>query len=195
MVGSFCVGCKKLSAPLRVFIMLAVLVFPLAGVGALWMKAELNRNAGPVWQIKIAGFDPRDLLHGRFIQFQYDWNDNNVRSCRGKNCELCLRTGDQEIFNPVVTYIRNRNANGAQCETRIPHHSVKGLAKYFIPEEFANDLDMLVRAQPERFAVEINVPGGYGAPVVRDLLLDGIPIKDYVRNHGRPQKIEAATPE
>lgn len=45
---------------------------------ALW-TAQLTylRTAAPEYVVKITGFDPRDLLMGQHIVFQYDWASAN----------------------------------------------------------------------------------------------------------------------
>ncbi|WP_435640570.1 GDYXXLXY domain-containing protein [Micavibrio aeruginosavorus] len=172
-----------MSEPMRKMIMLAVLVLPLLVPGLLWAKAATDQTAGPVWTVKIAGYDPRDLLHGRYIQFRYDWMETGEASpvCANgdHNCCLCLN-GDQTYMN--VTRVQCDAPDAAKiCQSRIPVAVATGTQKYFIPEEFAADLDRLVISEPDRFMMEIAVPKAFGAPVIRGLSLDGMPLRDYLR--------------
>lgn len=169
--------------------LVAVLVLPLLGPGLLWGKAALDRGSGPVWHVKIAGFDPRDLLHGRFIQFRYDWNEADGAeaedaACAGPECCLCLSMGESGIFNPSVTRLMCNDPAAFECGSVVPVSAAMGTQRSYIPEHYADDLDTLVRTNPERFSVAVTVPGGHGAPIVNGLLLDNIPLKDYLRTHG-----------
>lgn len=185
MIG-FCACCDKISEPMRTIIMLAVLVLPLLVPGLLWVKAATDQTAGPVWTVKIAGYDPRDLLHGRYIQFRYDWMEADAgvdAACADNdpNCCLCLN-GNQTFMNVTRLQCDAPDADRL-CQSRIPTSSATGPQKYFIPEEFAADLDRLVVSEPDRFMMEIAVPGAFGAPVIRGLSLDGMPLRDYLRQH------------
>ncbi|AGH99076.1 GDYXXLXY domain-containing protein [Micavibrio aeruginosavorus] len=192
MIG-FCSGCEKMSEPMRKIILIVVLLLPLLVPGLLWVKAATDQTAGPIWTVKIAGYDPRDLLHGRYIQFRYDWMEADAEgtpacSNNDPNCCLCLN-GDQTYMN--VTRLQC-DAPGADrvCQSRIPTPSATGAQKYFIPEEFAADLDRLVVSEPDRFMMEIAVPGAFGAPVIRGLSLDGMPLRDYLRHNRGPDGLQ-----
>lgn len=53
---------------------LIVLAIPLLTLG-IWVANMLYaRSQSPLYQVSITGFDPRDLLHGRYIVFLYDWD-------------------------------------------------------------------------------------------------------------------------
>ena len=49
------------------------LVVPLAGLGATWGMTHVRAQQGVEWDVPIAGYDPRDLLRGHYVVFNYDW--------------------------------------------------------------------------------------------------------------------------
>lgn len=49
------------------------LALPLAGLGAIWAQTHRQSLGGTEWDVPVAGYDPRDLLRGHYVQFQYDW--------------------------------------------------------------------------------------------------------------------------
>lgn len=63
--------------------LLIVLLLPLLGLSALWGVQQIRASSGPVTRIEITGFDPRDLLYGHYLAFQFapgapaPWGDVN----------------------------------------------------------------------------------------------------------------------
>jgi hypothetical protein len=53
----------------------AALAFPLIGLGYSWLSTHQLAQQGEEWLIPVEGYDPRDLLRGHFVQYQYDWPD------------------------------------------------------------------------------------------------------------------------
>ena len=52
---------------------LAAFALPLAGLAALWGWSDHLSRQGTDWLVPVAGYDPRDLLRGHYVQFAYDW--------------------------------------------------------------------------------------------------------------------------
>lgn len=57
----------------RALMSIAALVLPLAGLGGVWLATDRASRQGTEWDVPIEGYDPRDLLQGHYVQFQYDW--------------------------------------------------------------------------------------------------------------------------
>jgi len=51
----------------------AAVTLPLIGLGASWAVTHARAQQGTEWDVPIRGYDPRDVLRGHFITFQYDW--------------------------------------------------------------------------------------------------------------------------
>ena len=49
------------------------LAWPLLGLTALWGWSDVRSRQGTEWLVPIAGYDPRDLLRGHYVLFQYQW--------------------------------------------------------------------------------------------------------------------------
>lgn len=56
----------------RIF-QLAAFALPVIGLGALWGMSEYESRQGTFWEVPVAGYDPRDLLRGHYVEFTYDW--------------------------------------------------------------------------------------------------------------------------
>lgn len=52
---------------------LAAVVAPVLGLGALWVQSDRTFHQGTEWLVPVQGYDPRDLLRGHYVEFEYDW--------------------------------------------------------------------------------------------------------------------------
>ncbi|MEQ8411835.1 MAG: GDYXXLXY domain-containing protein [Erythrobacter sp.] len=52
---------------------LAAMLLPLAGLAGLWAWSDRVSRQGTEWEVPVAGYDPRDLLRGHYVEFTYDW--------------------------------------------------------------------------------------------------------------------------
>lgn len=72
----------------------AALILPLAGLLASIGLQEVRLREATTWRIPITGYDPRDLLQGRYIQFSYAWTvEGDKKLCASGSCLLCLENG------------------------------------------------------------------------------------------------------
>lgn len=71
---------------------LAALALPLLGLGALWLNTDRLSRQGTQWDVPIQGYDPRDLLQGHYVMFQYDWPASGQADTDGARTygALCL---------------------------------------------------------------------------------------------------------
>ena len=70
---------------------LAAFALPLAGLAGLWGWSDHLSRQGPDWIVPVAGYDPRDLLRGHYVQFTYDWPGlEDAARFDGGPAELCL---------------------------------------------------------------------------------------------------------
>ncbi|AEG50635.1 hypothetical protein Sphch_3005 [Sphingobium chlorophenolicum L-1] len=49
------------------------LLLPLVAFGLSWAATYRLAQQGQEWLVPIRGYDPRDLLRGHYVQYQYDW--------------------------------------------------------------------------------------------------------------------------
>jgi hypothetical protein len=88
---------------------LAAFALPLAGLAALWGWSDRLSRQGTDWLVPIAGYDPRDLLRGHYVQFSYDWPGLET----GRLVEpgqLCLHGAAPRLDQVTVP------ASGSSCE-------------------------------------------------------------------------------
>lgn len=72
---------------------------PVAGTIGGVARNEASLRGATEWRIPIDGYDPRDPLRGRYIQFSYIWGaDGDARLCGdGDDCRLCLKDGGERV--------------------------------------------------------------------------------------------------
>lgn len=76
----------------------AALGLPLVGLAAGIAWQQFGARGASEWRIPIAGYDPRDPLRGRFINFRYVWTVSGpAHLCRDSGCMLCLERGGTHV--------------------------------------------------------------------------------------------------
>jgi hypothetical protein len=156
-------------------LLLVAVVFPILGLLALIGRAELNLRNGRGWDLPISGYDPRDLLSGHYLRYQYrlEWQPDASTCGDGesidRSCCLCLqpRQGSRE---PLVSSVRCDAVAG--CLSWLRGSDVAGEQRYFIPAERAAELEQALRTRPAALRVSITADATLA---VDTLLLDGVP--------------------
>ncbi len=161
-------------------LLLVAVLFPILGLLALIGRAELNLRSGRPWELGISGYDPRDLLSGHYLRYQYRFDRSYDDTCGdGDNldpaCCLCLgpRSGTRE---PIVRSVQCDAVDS--CLSWVRGSDVAGEQRYFIPAERAAELE---RALPQHSAsLRVSITDD-GTLAVDTLLLDGVPWQDKLR--------------
>lgn len=156
-------------------LLLVAVIFPILGLLALIGRAELNLRSGRTWELPISGYDPRDLLSGHYLRYQYrlEWKQY-ASSCGDgetidRSCCLCLepRPGSRE---PLVHGVQCGAVEG--CLSWLRGSDLVGEQRYFVPAEHATALEQALRDRPASLRVAITDDGTLA---VDTLLLDGKP--------------------
>ncbi len=173
------------------------LAFPVACLAALTAYKQVRVMAGTTVEIPVAGFDPRDLLSGHYLTYRLDLDEAGSGVCatgRGQG-----ESGGEELLCIAAERGRMTSAHRLErdqfappaptpgCEVvlrgRCDHgRFVAGIERFYVPEAHAAALDRAVRAR--RGAVVVSVDGR-GTPAVKDLLIDGKPWREAIREAAR----------
>ena len=98
------------------------------------------------WRLPIRGYDPRDILRGRYIQFRYDFS--GVEDELRNTGILCL-SGSRK--NPTIAA-----GKSDRCDQQIRfNNGLLGAQRFYIPESIANEADRLVRGNFEDISVGV----------------------------------------
>ncbi|MCB9989822.1 MAG: GDYXXLXY domain-containing protein [Rhodospirillales bacterium] len=181
-----------------------VLVLPMLVLGGMWAKTAMKRDHGQqVWQIRMTGYDPRDLLYGHYLRFRYDWNMGETRDVKGKGpyC-MCLTQADETFRNPAAIPTQCRQAVQASCASviKVQKHGrnyslnpTESSEKYFIPEEKAKQIDRLFRKAELPFYMEIMAHED-NSVAVRGIYVEDQTLEEYLRTHPEDDEQDGSTP-
>lgn len=172
---------------------LGVLV-PILGLLGLIARAEIALRAGQAFRIPITGYDPRDLLHGQYLQYAYAFDWQGESSCGGvakgqptaltPGCCVCLTRAESPGAVPAARQIACDAARA--CDGWLRSAALVPPLRYFVPEQHAAQLEQALRG---RSAVLEVTPGPGGQPALGDLYLDGQPWREIaLPEPGRPAR-------
>lgn len=161
------------------WVRIAVLI-PVVGLLFLVGRAEFAARSGPTWHIPIEGYDPRDLLHGRYLRYQFRFNWQGQNDCGDRvtdsrpdldaDCCLCLTRTNELGIDPAV---RQTSCYAVEsCDGWLRAEAVEPPLRYFVPEDRARELE---KALGEREASLELTSGSSGTPAIIELYLDGAP--------------------
>jgi uncharacterized membrane-anchored protein len=158
------------------------------------MNALIKQNSGNIWQIKIEGYDPRDLLYGHYLVYRYDFGlandaDQTISSIENDDLCLCLNRSNTGNIDPEVTPISCKQTDQKMCSSVIDGYSHYGRLslnkdgpseRYFIPEKDSLLLEDALRKGKQTFRIEL-VAHNDRSVSIRRLLVDSKPLEDYLR--------------
>jgi GDYXXLXY motif protein len=158
---------------------------PLLGLVVMIARAEVALRSGPSFRIPIAGYDPRDLLSGHYLQyrFAFDWQgESTCGAVEGGtpadldgSCCICLTS---EVDGRRLTPARQvRCDETALCDGWLVASSIAPPLRYFVPERHAAAIEDALRGRQASLGVTC---GPNGQPAIGDLFLDGRPWRDVI---------------
>jgi len=158
----------------RRFIVVAV-VMPLVAIALGIVRAELTFARTRDFTFEINGYDPRDLLRGRYLRFRLQLQPANDRCpTASASCCFCLTQGpDAEL----VRVERSDCSEAKRCDGWLEPESARRGFRFYVTDTRAAELErqlmdaVVRRAAHARMAVD-----GNGRAHVRMLLIDGRPI-------------------
>lgn len=99
------------------------ILFPLIGLAGIWGWSDYQSRQGTDWEVPIEGYDPRDLLRGHYVEFNYDWPGLEGGALMGAT-RLCIH-GAAPVIEKVTVF-----ADGQDCTHPIEsdHSGVYGMS-------------------------------------------------------------------
>ncbi|MBR1648026.1 MAG: hypothetical protein IJ689_00320 [Alphaproteobacteria bacterium] len=136
---------------------ITVLAFPIA-ILVLWIADLSIRTAlMPEVTVRIAGYDPRDIISGHYIAYTIDWEETDCTQFAGRVCP------EDEFKN----YALNEYW-GDQYRFYIPESKAKELDKMFRNRRAEHNFDIIYKYTP-----------GF-PPLAKELLIDGKPWQETI---------------
>lgn len=153
----------------NMWIWMAVLL-PLVPVLFGVVRAEWRLRAGTTWFFDVQGYDPRDLLRGRYLQFSTDLHVTE-RGCSGApSCCYCLtRVGDR--IPPRRAEMDCPRARSA-CDGFAARKEIDRVQRFYVSEARVQDAERLLRQHAARSTARVEVViDDDGMPQIVDLWL------------------------
>ena len=149
------------------------LALPLLAVVIGIVRAELHFAGARDVTFEIAGYDPRDLLRGRYMQFRLRVEESPaLEACSGADCCLCLTLRGAGV-PPGTARARCETAR-RECIAVLPTRYVEQSLRYYVPElEAANLEQQLAEAMQHKAARVVLAIDDEGRAEVRALELWG----------------------
>ena len=147
---------------MKKYLWTVLLALPWVCLAAWTLQLTFQRARAPEVTVAIRGYDPRDLLSGRYIAYQADWERTDCRQFENGVC-------------PKGNFCRKARW-GEQC-------------RFYVPEADAGKLDALFRTRGEkdlRFEVVYAYQKGQ-EPLAKRLLINGTDWQNYLETNKTPQ--------
>lgn len=160
-------------------------VLPMLGLVVMVARAELLLRSGASFRIGIEGYDPRDLLHGHYLQYRFRFAWQGESSCGqltggvptdlDPSCCICLSSNVSSNTLAQARQVACDQVSG--CDGWLHAASLSPPLRYFVPERQAADLEDALRGREASLTVTC---GPDGQPAMGDLYLDGQPWRDLL---------------
>jgi uncharacterized membrane-anchored protein len=159
-------------------ISLIAIVLPILVIAAWMGQYALRVKQGNEVTLAIAGFDPRDLLSGHYLQFRVDYGLEIDCTNTGPRC-ICLESaGDRYVAK------RENNCSGeseacahrlrGQCEN---NRFVAGIERFYFPEQYQKALAVV----PPAATITVSLSKD-GTGVITAMDVAGKPLMDWLKN-------------
>ena len=157
-------------------VLAATLALPIVGIAGVWASTHYEAQQGVDWYIPIQGYDPRDLLRGHYVQFNYEWpglSAEDVDKLRAPETILCLKGNAPEIREVEMTSDlddewRTRNCKATVRANIWSEEGERSLVRdrIFLPQEMAAEADKKLRDQSKKALVKVRINRkGYMRPL------------------------------
>lgn len=166
-----------ISRKARLIVLSVAILLPLLFLGYLTLKLSINRTIGYRVQLRIIGYDPRDLLAGHYLTYHLDLKKqascNHLAASRYSTIPACLCIQDKSIRPRSMQMMRCDSSQLRDCITFVRGNCsgtfTAGIEKYFIPQSDSQKLDDYIRQKGAWIELSIDDRGNAQAI---DLLLE-----------------------
>ncbi len=175
------------------------LAFPILCLAGLTAYKQVRVMVGTSIVIPVAGFDPRDLLSGHYLTYRLDLGEGGGAVCdpgweaQGERPDavfVCVVAEDGRMLFARRIQLHELPPSGTLpgCTVvlrgRCEHgRFLAGIERFYVPEERAAALDRAVRSGKGAVVVAVDRSG---AAAVKDLLIDGRPWREAVKERPAP---------
>lgn len=161
----------------------ASLIFSILFLAGLAIYKAIKTASGKEIAIPITGYDPRDLLSGHYLTYRLDLNNICSDEFYTRSpVNVCIRQAGE---NGIESSIIIRSGTGyTGCDSILKGkckngNFTAGIERFYIPEKYSMELERIIKKGKARILISVD---GKGNPTVKDLLIDGVPWREYLQN-------------
>lgn len=172
--------------PLSPRLLLAALLLPLLGLAGGALHAWWQTSHGSVWEVPIRGYDPRDLLRGHYIRFQYDWPTTGPTTrAAPAQWRVCFRHTGQTVaiealaLTPLPADCRAVARQLAGHDGLLLDYQGHGRGQFYLDEAEARPLERLLADPDHKLSVRVIITAS-GRMTPLDILVDGRPYRQVL---------------
>jgi uncharacterized membrane-anchored protein len=179
-----------------IIVFAVVAVIQLAVPLSMIVKREIALRDGVAYKFRTEPVDPSDAFRGRYVALRIEaaaFSATNTSEFENSERVYARLDTDTNGFAHIMQVTRDRPANGDYIKTHVQYAYGGHLTlecpfdRYYLPEQIAPEAERAYRGHNTRTNrdsyVVVRVRSGFA--VLEDLILDGQPIKDFVREHSK----------
>lgn len=158
----------------RRLVLLAV-TLPVLAIGLGIVQAERTLRRSRDFVLEIGGYDPRDLLRGRYLRFRLVVDPVEApAACAGVVCCVCLSAGEPgaRARTEQMPCAEAREA----CDGWLTPEALARSYRFYVPETRAAELEERLREAMQRHGADAVIALANGVPQVRELRIDAEPV-------------------
>lgn len=161
---------------------LAAVLIPVFVLALAMARSQWALSQGQEWRFQITGYDPRDLLRGKYLRYELvlDWDPVPIsEEVGGPEQRLtacaCLLDRGADAGTRLLSVACGEAAE--ECEHFVRMPSLLKAERFYVPEHQARALEkrLIAAAQVDAAFITVIVQAD-GSVAVKDLWLDGAPI-------------------
>jgi hypothetical protein len=153
----------------------AAIVLPLLTIVLGIVRAEVHYARSRDFTFAVAGYDPRDLLRGQYLQYRLVLDEQPGNGCSNGEADCCLCLNDRGTQSVASVQRMACSEARASCDGVMHTQYLSSLGRYYISESAAKQGVFLPQAQDAasssaRIVLSID---GAGKPQVKTLTVNG----------------------
>lgn len=161
------------------------LIVPLMVMGAWYFRWYRIIKSEYRVEFAVAGYDPRDLLSGHFLNFKVELGSfepsicSNFRAIQGVDTCVCVGKSDGSKFDQALS---SHECGSQSCEVFLKgscdsqRFRADNLNVFYFDEKYSRLLAVI----PPNASIVVHV-NGRGDGLIKDFKVDGMPYQDWVK--------------
>ena len=130
------------------------------------------------YKFSITGYDPRDLIHGHYLQYRYV----SPLLVDYQKIMLCPTNGVIAATDPKIETVKNDYIRPECVPFDLPKSEIKGsgVYRFYIDERYGERLENIKSTNSQKMYIELVAVPFLNVTVVRDLYIGDKPYREFI---------------